>query len=168
MTLTEEVYIGGNYEHRKVVGSIDIRIGKRDLNIELNKVRDITLHVGYWRKANSIHDWFVENIADGVDNCEKVYVSHSKLLELKAACISTLETLKTCTKKVETRKDFQDKPFECTSYDTSGVDMELNPLAGFFFGSTEVDDWFVQDLEDTIEIVDSTNEGGEYYYEASW
>ena len=29
----------------------------------------ITLDVGYWRKANAIHDWFVKNIQDGKDNC---------------------------------------------------------------------------------------------------
>ena len=26
--------------------------------------------VAYWRKANAIHRWFINNIADGVDNCE--------------------------------------------------------------------------------------------------
>ena len=25
--------------------------------------------VGYWRKANQIHNWFVENVQDGEDDC---------------------------------------------------------------------------------------------------
>lgn len=25
--------------------------------------------VGYWRKANQIHNWFVENVQDGIDDC---------------------------------------------------------------------------------------------------
>ena len=26
--------------------------------------------VAYWRKANAIHSWFVENCQDGVDECQ--------------------------------------------------------------------------------------------------
>jgi hypothetical protein len=26
--------------------------------------------VAYWRKANAIHSWFVQNVQDGVDECQ--------------------------------------------------------------------------------------------------
>ena len=28
-------------------------------------VKEITYRVGYWRKANAIHNWFVQNVQDG-------------------------------------------------------------------------------------------------------
>ena len=28
--------------------------------------------VGYWRKQNAIHNWFVENVQDGIDDCDQV------------------------------------------------------------------------------------------------
>lgn len=31
--------------------------------------------VGYWRKANAIHAWFVKNVQGGVDNCQSHEVS---------------------------------------------------------------------------------------------
>ena len=27
------------------------------------------VEIGYWRKSNQIHKWFVDNIQEGVDNC---------------------------------------------------------------------------------------------------
>ena len=31
--------------------------------------------IGYWRKANHIHKWFVDNCGDGVDECQDMRVS---------------------------------------------------------------------------------------------
>jgi len=31
--------------------------------------------VGYWRKANHIHKWFVDNVQNGVDECLTYQVS---------------------------------------------------------------------------------------------
>lgn len=31
---------------------------------------DIIQNVGYWRKANQIHRWFVDNVQDGDDDCD--------------------------------------------------------------------------------------------------
>ena len=39
----------------------------------------------------------------------------------------------------------------------SGVEFAMEHLpsrSGFFFGSTEYDDWYVRDLEDTVEQID--------------
>lgn len=32
----------------------------------------IYVKVGYWRKANAVHKWFVENVQDGVDECDPI------------------------------------------------------------------------------------------------
>ena len=44
---------------------------------------DVSKVVGYWRKANQIHDWFVRNVQSGEDNCRDYHVSREKLEELK-------------------------------------------------------------------------------------
>ena len=36
----------------------------------------------YWRKANHIHKWFVDNVQDGCDNCAYYPVSNSDLKKL--------------------------------------------------------------------------------------
>ena len=77
----------------------------------------------YWRKANQIHAWFVKNVQDGNDNCESYYVSQDKLIELLALCNHALET-----------KDPSLFP----------------PQEGFFFGGTDIDEWYWRDLTNTI------------------
>ena len=35
--------------------------------------------VAYWLKANHIHNWFVQNLQDGVDECQYVFVEEDDL-----------------------------------------------------------------------------------------
>jgi hypothetical protein len=49
----------------------------------------------------------------------------------------------------------------------------LEPKQGFFFGSTEKDDWYLQDLKNTVEGITNALESlpenqYEFYYQASW
>lgn len=43
---------------------------------------DIFEEVAYWRKANSIHNWFVQNVQEDVDDCDMYEVTKDKLEEL--------------------------------------------------------------------------------------
>jgi hypothetical protein len=52
----------------------------------------ISYPVGYWRKANAIHNWFVQNVQDNRDECQKSYVSPENLRELREACQAVLAT----------------------------------------------------------------------------
>ena len=51
-------------------------------------------------------------------------------------------------------------------------DDPLQPTAGFFFGSTEKDEWYYNDLLETLDIVDNAlshdSEQWEVIYQASW
>lgn len=104
--------------------------------------------VGYWRKFNALHNWFVERCADGEDNCQLIYVSHEKFLELKTICEKVL-------------KDHS-------------LAKELLPTQdGFFFGTTEYDEWYFSDLEYTLELFNEIEKllnktNYELLYEASW
>ena len=57
---------------------------KKDIKPE--RVSEIIEDVMYWRKANHIHTWFVENCQDGEDNCERAHVSRDQLDELATLC----------------------------------------------------------------------------------
>ncbi len=73
---------------------------------------EIVEEVMYWRKANHIHGWFVDNVQQGRDECQESYVETDQLKELRDLCKKVLETKNT----------------------------DLFPLtAGFFFVSTDVD-----------------------------
>ena len=50
----------------------------------------ITYNVAYWRKANQIHKWFVDNVCDGEDECNPHDVSLEQLTELRDLCMKVL------------------------------------------------------------------------------
>src|SRR5210317_989572 len=54
-------------------------------------IRDINIDVVYWRKANAIHQWFVDNVQDGEDDCGEYYVPRSDLEELSEKCGKVLK-----------------------------------------------------------------------------
>jgi hypothetical protein len=145
--------------------------------------------VGYWRKANAIHGWFVRELANGVDNCERIRVTRDDLKRLRDLCVNELsnramakpiqeadysmelsdsEGLDVVAKLMEA---FKKETAKAT--DTQVIDDPLAPTAGFFFGSTEKDEWYYQALEYTTDTINSllANDSDEqltYYYEASW
>jgi hypothetical protein len=105
----------------------------------------VDVPMGYWRKANQIHNWFVQNVQDGEDNCGSYYVTRENLEQLKATCVEVLEH--------------------------KSLAEDLLPTgAGFFFGSTTYDEYYYGDLNDTIGIItrclESKFDGFEY--QSSW
>ncbi len=106
--------------------------------------------VAYWRKANAVHNWFVTNVQGGVDECQKSYVSREQIEELIAATQEALDAY--------------------NAGDAKKAEDVLTPTSGFFFGSTEVDDYYKQDLESTIEQLKPLLEvqGVDFAYQASW
>lgn len=87
----------------------------------------------YWRKANMIHQWFVDNVQEGIDDC-RLYELEETSLEKLLAIIDRLLDVK------------------ATKSDVFANDLakELLPnTEGFFFGSQEYDDWYWEELEDT-------------------
>lgn len=109
-------------------------------------VKEISVEAGYWRKANAIHDWFVKNVQDGEDECRPHYVSREQLESLRDVCKRVL------------------------SFRHLAVEL-LPTTKGFFFGSTEYDDYYYQDLEQTVAIIDhalSLPVEWDFEYISSW
>ena len=55
----------------------------------------IVENVGYWRKANAIHKWFVDNVQDGIDDCDYHNEVTKEILE---------DLLDTCEKVIANSK----------------------------------------------------------------
>ena len=149
MYLTKKIYVGANYEHREVKGTIYLTTHGKEIPIDFNKVSYIEEECMYWRKANAIHKWFVDNVQGGEDNCGSYYVSKAQLKEL----------LSTCKKVLRNKK----------------LAPELLPTqSGFFFGGTDYDEYYFEDLKNTVDVLskeDLSYEDGydiEYRYSSSW
>ena len=107
----------------------------------------LQVQVAYWRKANQIHKWFVDHVQDGNDNCEEYRVTRDQLQLLLDNC-----------KLVLINKE------EAPNL--------LPPQEGFFFGSYEYDEFYWQDIQDTIDqiekILNEYPEEWEFQYQSSW
>ena len=58
---------------------------------KLLEVEDISEEVGYWRKANAIHAWFVDHVQDSIDDCDYHHeVTKEILEELRDTCIKVV------------------------------------------------------------------------------
>lgn len=112
----------------------------------------VEITIGYWRKANHIHKWFVDKTQSGEDKCEPSWVTKEQLQDLRVLCQMVL-----------------DEPDKA---------QELLPSeSGFFFGSTEYDEWYMESTKHTINVLDNAiqlidNEpdkwGLDIQYRASW
>ena len=102
--------------------------------------------VGYWRKANAIHHWFVTHCQDGVDDGQTYAVSVQQLKTLRRVCVAVLDNHDLAPALLPTK-------------------------SGFFFGGTAYDEWYFHKLSDTVKILtdvlESASEDG-YVYWAWW
>ena len=49
----------------------------------LLEVSGVTVRVGYWRKFDALHRWFVNNAQEGHDDCRPAFVSVDTLMDLE-------------------------------------------------------------------------------------
>ena len=157
---------------------LDMYLYKQKKNSE-NKA-DI---VAYWRKANQVHNWFVTNVQDGVDNCEPHPVTEQDIVKLLNICNQILElNISYEEQMTEIGVSFKDGKREPIMDFVKVIDDEeviktMNDLLptsdGFFFGSTDYDEWYVEDIKDTVEqlnhILKETDfKTEELFYNSSW
>lgn len=150
MYLEKRIYIGGQYEYRQVDGTIYITIQGNKVPIELNEVQSITVSAAYWRKANAIHKWFVDTVQNGKDDCGEYQVTVAQLKELVSLCEQVLRNKEEASELLPTQE-------------------------GFFFGSTEYNEWYETDLKETIKMINKAIKGcsdddweTSFYYSSSW
>jgi hypothetical protein len=112
----------------------------------------VSIVCAYWRKANAVHSWFVQNCQDGIDECQESPVSREDLQALREQCLAAV-----------------------AAYDTGDKDVAeelMTPKAGFFFGSYDVDDWWRSDIQQTAEEIERVLRDAPqdvyFTYQASW
>jgi hypothetical protein len=168
------------YLEKKTYVSISDRNGLKVTGltsaIDPSKVKYIIEEAGYWRKANAIHQWFVENVQDGEDDCKEYEVSAEQMEELldlvkKVLKVSVLVkgkihngTTWTKGKKIENYEDGMIVKNPATA-------KKLLPTtSGFFFGGTEYDQYYIQDLKDTEKILEEAlkDKSADFSYQSSW
>lgn len=107
---------------------------------------EVSVTCAYWRKANQIHKWFVDNVQNGEDDCDLYYVSQDKLKQL----------LNTCKEALATKNP-----------------SLLPPQEGFFFGSYDIDQYYWGDIKNTIKQLERVSnlpdfERLSFSYQSSW
>ena len=137
-----------NLDDKNLTKEDEILMKENEIHLRGNFIHwhSLFTEVGYWRKANAIHNWFVENVQDGIDECQLSLVSKEDLEELLSICKTVLETNQT--------------------------DL-LSIQSGFFFGSTNYDEWYYKDIEDTIKILEEVLANTDFdneiiCYQSSW
>jgi len=110
---------------------------------------NVIKEVAYWRKANHIHKWFVDNIQDGVDDCQEHRpIAREDLITLRDACDKVIEDNRLASKLLPT-------------------------MPGFFFGGIDYDDWYYESIKGTSELCEKLIEETDFdryelRYESSW
>lgn len=182
MYLTRNHYVQ-NWKHNGPEGQYKITVkkgGRKYEPIDTKKITYIIEEVAYWRKANHIHNWFVQNVQEGKDDCGEYYVDSDQLRELLRIC-----------KEIKDKAIMVDSLIQNGSYanaETNGhfvpnmeqgklmsnpeVAHELLPTTeGFFFGGTDYDEYYMEGIDSTIEALEKVlaqEHSGDFYYRSSW
>lgn len=145
MYLYRRSYVNnGDFYKDEYRQKITIENGPKATQVKSGNIKYVIDEVAYWRKANHIHKWFVDNVQNGEDDCGEYTVNVGQLKALCQLCKSVLD---------------------------KSVPVESLPrMGGFFFGGTEYDDWYFRGCEDTVTMLTPllTDEDNTFYYTSSW
>ena len=131
------------------------RGGKRLDKIQPKRITHIIEEIGYWRKFNALHRWFVENVQEGNDDCKQYWVSQNALEDLLVVLKKVAESRNRLVENLP---------------DTDTAEKTLPTVGGFFFGGTEYDEYYYDEVERTITIIEEAlkDTDADYYYSSSW
>lgn len=130
MTLEKKVYIS-DWSNDGAF-SIQVEVANQIAKLQPPSIR-LTIDEIYWRKANWIHEWFVDNIQGGIDDCGTYRVEIEQLEELLTIITQVLEAKEESLEKGE------------------NLALELlPPTEGFFFGSNEINEYYWLVLSETV------------------
>lgn len=178
MYLTKRTYVK-NWDWIKPEDKYHVTVlkGGSPAHIKQERVSEIVEEVAYWRKANAIHQWFVEHVQDGNDDCKEYRASEAQLRELLSLCRQVLYASElvdgdvTNGYKFENGKQIPIVQKGRVVRDPSKAQELLPTQEGFFFGGTDYDKSYLDDIKETKEILEkllAEEPYGDYYYSSSW
>ena len=119
----------------------DFKLTKDDIDFPYSII-NVAFPAFYWRKANQIHAWFESEVADNkFDNGGTYFVNKDTLSKLLDSIQEALDS-----------KD----------------GTILKPKSGFFWGSTEIDEWYWEELKDTLRLRERLDKFDYFEYSANW
>jgi hypothetical protein len=144
----------------------------------------VQINVGYWRKANQIHGWFVREVQEGRDECQRSEMTWDKLFELREVCRRVLNSTELVDAEVVSHWTYEGGvktshlvPGKLLKNPSLAAEL-LPPAKGFFFGGDDFDECYWEDLVRTVEIIDCAKELDDHqralgrraypHYRASW
>lgn len=151
LSLRKEEYVSDYSDGKEVVYPKELAEFEKEIIKKSFRFvsKQTSYNIGYWRKANAIHNWFVEECADGVDECQDIVVERKQAERLLDLCNQVL-------------------------IDHSLAEELLPCKSGFFFGSTEYNEWYFMDIEYTRKTLKmavkflAQNDDYKLVYNASW
>jgi hypothetical protein len=180
MYMSKKTYVK-QWSFNKPEDQFDIEVkkgGEPYSPIKKKRISSVVEEIGYWRKFNALHNWFVQNTQDGEDRCQESYVNGEQMEELLQTLLKVREELETAPKKkVQVKVGYSNgkELFEEIEVveNTELLDELLPPSSGFFFGGTEYDEYYKEQVVETIKLleelkVEDPEWVGDYYYQASW
>jgi hypothetical protein len=133
-----------------------------------------------WRKANQIHGWFDHQLG-GVENVTKYPVKIKQLEFLLEDCIRVKEHLiaggmkgfeQVTSSGIKDGEHFEKKEIVPMFVNVTLAKELLPPTPGFFFGSYDFDEYYLETINDTIKnlmtVLSTKQKGERFYYEAWW
>lgn len=110
--------------------------------------------VMYWRKANHIHSWFVHHLQNGEDDCGVYEVTPEKLNWLLNDCNNVIENSELVDGTVDGGTVYDEDHPNGIAVRNPGkvikdatVAKKLLPThSGFFFGSTDYDQFYLDEV----------------------
>ncbi len=164
MYLYKKHYVGNKYrEPSEQVNVVPAEGDNRVSGLRQERVSEISEEVMYWRKANHIHGWFVREVQGGEDDCKEYVVSIEQLGRLLETCEQVLKSSGLIYLPNESGAVMKNDE----------VARELLPVCeGFFFGGTEYDEYYYNNLKETVEglraLLAEDNRVCSFYYQSSW
>ena len=163
MYLDRKQYVQ-NWSHQKESEKHHIFGTAKGHQIDMKNLKYLQFEVMYWRKANWIHKWFIDNIQDGIDDCGTYDVTSQQIEELVSLCKQVLKYLKN-EKSISAQVDI--------------INDMLPPQSGFFFGNEEMEtnddiEYYIDTLKETIQELGEVKtpkkgfHNDSFYYHASW
>ena len=112
----------------------------------LDGIYGIFHEVAYSRKFNALHNWFVSRVQDGVDECQLSEIDEETLVEL-------IDDLRAVS--------------------NGELVDDLEPISGFFFGSTEKDEYYLERINEALNTFEEILRVFDFkkcrlFYRASW
>jgi hypothetical protein len=173
------------WEHQSADERYTVQIARGDkpvADVQTDRISAIEEEVMYWRKANQIHGWFVNNVQGGKDDCGEYFVSCDQIRDLFSVCKKVIKASNLVEGSVLAYKTWNSKDGTWEEHREPGKVIEDTTIAasllptreGCFFGSTDYDEDYLNAVIETrawaAQMLADCKNGvrGNIYYSSSW